>query len=150
MESHLNTVPRHASSNPRYKFPATWRLGLGLPRAARIEFCDESILVYTSRFRLRSESEYSLARRADYSDVRQCELIGPRVESSRFTLAGFVWAQMPAMIDLSISAPFCDSDRPDDDSPIKVGHIRFSAGGLNASEFQEMYSWLTTRLKIER
>lgn len=150
METPSNVPPARLNSGPRFKLSATRRLGFGLPRAARIEIYDESIHIYSCSFRLRREGVYSLVRRAKFSEVTGCEYIAPTVRSSRLTLGGFAWAQMPGEIELSISAPVASSDRVEGEAAKRAEHLRFGGGDLTPEEFQGLYSWLVARLNSAR
>jgi hypothetical protein len=134
------------ASKPRYSFRATWRGGLGLDRAARLEFYDDEMVIYRRGFHLLTDIEWPLFRHVKYSELRRCEYVRPKVESSRFTLGGFAWANMPAEIELSISRPGARSAWPGGGSFCSQDQLRFSGENMTEDEFRGMYSWLRTRM----
>lgn len=135
------------ASLPRYTFEATRRSGLGLGRPVRLELYDDSIRIYRRKSHILREGEYTLLRRARYSDIRRCEFIGRRVESSRLTLAGFAWAEMPAQVELLVSGT--PSGQPEGFSSWNHDLLRFNGGNLDEGSFEGMYLWLRKKLELQ-
>jgi hypothetical protein len=134
---------------PRYSVRATARWVFGLDRAVRLEFYDDEIRIYQRHFKLRRDSDYSLLRRIKYSDIRRCEYLSPRVESSRFTVVGFVWAEMSAEIELSIPRSDANPHRQGGDPFWRLEQLRFGGREMTEREFNGMYAWLRAKLEFK-
>lgn len=143
-------APGEDAPKLRYSFRATMRSAFGLDRAERLEFYDDAILIYRRHFNFRRDSDYSLLRRVKYSDIQRCEYFGPKVESSKTTLVGFAWGQMPGEIELSVPSPDAGPARQGGEPLWKLEKLRFSGEDLSEQEFKEVYSWLRTKLELKQ
>ena len=131
---------------PRYSFRATSRSARDRGRAVRLDFHDEEIRVYRLHLHYLRESEWSLHRHIQYSDVQGCEYLAPKVENGS-TLGGFAWAKVPAEIELSVRGSDARLDRHGGGASWMPE--RFRVRGLDMSEgaFKEAYAWLLAKLQ---
>jgi hypothetical protein len=138
--------PSDAALDPRYSVRATRRGASGILRRVRLEFYEDTILIYRHHSHLWRDGDYALLRRADYSDVRRYEYVAPRVASGS-TFTGFVWAPLPAEIVISLlKAPAGSSGRAHE--PFwKREDLRFSGQGMTETEFTAMDAWLREKVK---
>jgi hypothetical protein len=135
-----------APSEPLYSFVALCQSDFHLPRAEKLEFYEDAILIYRFKARFTRDSEFLFLRTAEYSDVLKCQFIEPRVAQAS-NMAGFTWAEMPGGASLSMRKP-----HPGKTKSVHHGEIvNFTVGsrGTSYREDRMTYAALCDKILAE-